>query len=180
MIDVEFDTLTMAHQPETSRLVAALRSEDDIGAVIRCHFEVERAAEHALEVITQGRFKVARANYLSEKLNLLEILGAPQAFLGAARLMNKHRNGLAHRGVDQITAEQEAEYSAAVRRVFPQYGEDFRLRATKGTDWSFEKIYADCSVRERYVWSTGFVIVMVGELPQFMAKYFATAAQRQE
>ncbi|MEI9409914.1 hypothetical protein [Mesorhizobium salmacidum] len=177
-IDLRFDTLTMSHQADASRLIAALRGEDDIGAVIRCHFEVERAAEHALDVITVGRFKVARADYLYDKLNVLEMLGAPKAYLEPARLMNKHRNALAHKGIEQITSQQEAEYTAAVREVFPQYTEDFRLQATKGTEWSFDKLYKDSSTRERYVWSTSLVIPMLSELPQFMAKYFALATAR--
>lgn len=174
-IDVKFETLTISHEVETKRLAEALFSEDEIDAVIRCHFELERAAIHALEVITQGRWKAGRSNYLKDKLNLLEIIAVPRHLLAPANLLNQHRNDLAHKGVDKITEQQEAEFTRLTRVALPQYHDDYSLKVSGKR--TFDKKYRECSVKERYVMTAGVVVMLVGGLPEILAGYYSQAAE---
>ncbi|MFA6155056.1 hypothetical protein [Mesorhizobium sp.] len=176
-IDLDLGTMTIAHNPDTARIAAALFSEDDIGAVIRCHFEVERATTHAVSVITQDRWRVVKnCRYLADKLNLLEVIGVPKHFLEPARALNRHRNGLAHQGVDEITEDQETEITRLTRLVFPNYHDDFELRVSGRH--TFNKKYRDCSTKERYVMTVGQVAMMIAGLPEILAKYYVEAATR--
>lgn len=156
-----------SHSPDTARLATAFFSNDDIGALIRCHFEVERAAAHALDILTQERWKAAKCRYLNDKLNALEMIGAPPNILAPAKILNKHRNRLAHDGVDTILYEQEAEFTLSVRSVLPQYTDDFKIIINGSR--SFEGKVSDCTTRQRYVVSCGFVTMLVGSIPKIMA-----------
>ncbi|PQA73515.1 hypothetical protein [Brucella oryzae] len=169
-ISLDLGEVISEHEPDTKRLAAAFFSDDDIGALIRCHFEVERAAIHALEIMTQGRWKTANCRYLNDKLNILEVIGAPPALLAPARILNKHRNSLAHSGIDIITREQEHEFTASVRRFFPQYTLDSKIDF-RGTQ-TFNGTINDCSHRQRYVISASFLTMAMSSIPKILAKYF--------
>lgn len=164
---LDLGNFVSSHSPDTARLAAAFFSNDDIGALIRCHFELERAATHALDVLTQGRWKAAKCRYLNDKLNALEMIGAPPTILASAKILNRHRNRLAHDGVDTISSEQEAEFTLSVRSVMPQYTDDFRVIISGSMN--FDDKVSNCTVRQRYVISCGFVVMLVGSIPQIMA-----------
>lgn len=122
-IDIDLGDFTIAYDIDTSRLVASFFSEDDIGVVIRCHFEVERAATHSLENLTRGRWRKLRTQYLSDLLNLLEVLGAPVKLLAPARTLNSQRNEFAHKGMVELSEQALLDLVRSVRAFLPQsYG----------------------------------------------------------
>ncbi|WP_407976082.1 hypothetical protein ACJKIH_02885 [Brucella pseudogrignonensis] len=164
------------HDPDTGRLASAFFSDDDIGTLIRCHFEVERAAIHALDVITQERWKIAKYRYLNDKINFLEVIGAPPALLAPARVLNKHRNALAHSGIDTITEEQEHEFTTSVRSFFPQYSSDSNV--SFHGKYTFDGKLSECSQRQRYVISASVLIMGLSNVPRIMAKYWDKANHR--
>ncbi len=174
-VSLHIENFKTGHDPDTGRLSSAFFSDDDIGTLIRCHFEVERAAIHALDILTQERWKIAKYRYLNDKINFLEVIGAPPALLTPARILNKHRNALAHSGIDIITEEQEQEFTASIRSFFPQYSSDstvsFRGKKT------FDGKLSECSHRQRYVVSASFLIMGLSGIPKLMATYWETANQ---
>lgn len=176
-IDIDLGDLTISHDIEIGRLVAALFSEDDIGAIIRCHFEMERAIVYALGVITQDRWKVAKPAYLSDKLNLLEMLGLSRHLLAPARALNRHRNALAHNGLEKLTSAHEREFTGLVRAVCPQFHDDYTIQI-RGKR-TFDATFRDCSTKERYVISAGIAMMLLAASPEMLGKYHSQSAEGQ-
>lgn len=163
----DIGTVTFSFDIDTSRLKAALLSEDDIGAMIRCHFEAERAAIHVLDAVTAGRFgqkRSRRYQYLSDKLDLLEIIGLEVLHLEPLRYINKHRNKFAHDGQDRITQTQVGELWGAVTRAASQLNEDTRFTFA-GDDRYRDVRVGDLGLRERYVIGASSAIGLFAALP---------------
>ena len=168
-ISLRLGELTVGHEPDTARYTAAFFSEDDLGTIIRCHFEVERAANRSLEVITQGRWKKVRSQYLSEKLNLLEMVGAPQKLLAPARTLNNQRNDFAHKGLEEISEQQFLDLVRGVRAFLPQFHDDYRVIFHGKRE--FDSAFKDCSIRQRYAATSFILSMLVGGIPELVAAY---------
>lgn len=168
-ISLRIGELTIGHQPDTGRFTSAFFAEDDLGAIIRCHFEVERAAIRSLDVITQGRWKKTRSQYLSEKLNLLEVVGAPLKLLAPARILNKQRNEFAHDGIDAISEQQSLDLLRSLRAFYPTFNDDYRV-IFHGLR-QFDAAFRDCTLRQRYVATAMFLTLLIGGIPELIAAY---------
>lgn len=168
-IDVKLDTVTLGHDIDPKRFSAAFFGEDDIGAVIRCHYEVEKAAIYALDVLTDGRWKRLRSQYLSEKLNLLEVLGAPPRLLVPARTLNNQRNDFAHEGLDTLDPQKELDLTRSVRAFFPQFNDDYSIILHGKREFAGK--FSECSPRQKYVVSAAILSALVGSIPVLMKKY---------
>lgn len=153
------------------RLRQALTSEDDIGSIIRCHFEAERAATHVLEVLTAGRFaKVSerKGRYLSDKLNLLEILGVAPLQLEPIRSLNRHRNRFAHDGQDVITESHVTELWGTLSLVAPNMTRDSRY--TLGNHARYQDVrICNLDAREQYVIAACAAVALLAAFPEILA-----------
>ncbi len=165
-IDLKLERLTTSHDIDTARVAAAFFAEDDIGMIIRCHFLLERAAIHALEVITDGRWKKNRSKYLGEKLEILAIIGAPPRILAPARTLNNLRNDFAHEGVEAITTQTEADLTRGVRAFYPKLTDDFGVSFTGSR--TFTGRFGDCTPRQRYALAASVLTMFVGGIPELM------------
>lgn len=162
--------ITFSFDLDTSRLKSALLSEDDIGAVIRCHFEAERAASHVLHIVTAGRvgrFGERRFRYLSDKLDLLEVVGLEALHLQPLRFVNTHRNKFAHEGHDRINQTQVSELWGALSSVAPKFNDDSRF-TWHGNDRYDNVRVGDLSLKERYVLGASNAIGLFASLPEIL------------
>jgi hypothetical protein len=151
---MDIGTVTLDYNPDVEAIKDALTATDDIGVVIRCHFQAERAIVHLLDSLTTGRFskKADRYRYLSNKLDLLEVLGFQPDWVAPLRVVNAHRNHFAHQGQDTLKETDERELKEAVSRVFGVVANPelkMRLPIFEG-----DRFYADCDLRTRYVMMT--------------------------
>lgn len=168
-IDLDLGNLTIGHDVDTKRLGAAFFSDDDIGVVTRCHFEVERAATHSLDKLTARRWRKVRSKYLSDQLNLLEMLGAPPKLLAPARTLNNLRNDFAHGGIEELSEERLLDLLRGVRSFLPQFHDDFEIRIRGKREFTAK--FRDCSIRQRYVLTTSVLLMLIGGLPEIMSAY---------
>lgn len=159
------------HDFDIKRFTSAFFAEEDIAAMVRCHFEVERAAIRSLDVLTGGRWEKVRSQYLSEKLNLLEMIGAPPKLLAPARTINNQRNEFAHKGWEEISEQQMLDVVRGVRAFFPQFHDDYDV-IFHGKR-KFNAKFHECSIRQRYVLTTGILTMFIGGLPEIMRIYFS-------
>lgn len=173
---MDFGNIKMSFDPDMNRVASALLSEDDIGAVIRCHFEAERAVEHVLMSITNGRYGFGKLTYkyLSDKVKLLKVLGVPPHFLVPLERLNKHRNQFAHEGLEQIANEQALELRDAVKLLYPVFDDNFRM--TLHGKREFDKCYRDCSTKERYVVSSTVAMSLIAAFPEMVMAASTQAA----
>lgn len=160
---IDLGTLVISFNPDTKRLSKALFTEDDIGAVLRCHFEAERATVHALSLIDQNPPSKRSLQYLSQQLSRLEALGAPAPYLKPLRILNSHRNSFAHRGQEVLTEKQATELREAIGEVLPalKTGGSLRVHGAR----PFNKTYDEATTKERYVMSTASALFLVAALP---------------
>ncbi|KQU66653.1 hypothetical protein ASC75_08430 [Aminobacter sp. DSM 101952] len=168
-IDLKFETLTIGHELDTKRLASAFFAEDALGVVVRCHFEVERAAIRALDTLTGNRWRKTRSQYLAEKLNLLEMLGAPEPVLVPARTLNKQRNAFAHDGLEEISEQQLLDIVRGIRDFLPQFQDDYRIQLHGERE--FSGAFKECSIHQKYAVASSILAMLVGGIPEFMRAY---------
>lgn len=155
----------MQHDLDTSRFAAALLEADDVGAVIRCHYEAERALDYVLEKLTDGRSRRKAKNWaFSVKLEVCHLLGVREIWTVPLKLLNDHRNDFAHKGIDRFGDQQVMDMFHQVRQMSPAFDESFRM--TFEGKHSFDKAYNECSRKERYVMLVAFVVGLFSSLPQ--------------
>ncbi len=91
----------------------AIDTPDDIGAVVRIHFEIDRALTHIIETMVPNP-SVLRHHYMSQRLSYLESLGLPTDRLAPARAINVLRNKFAHKEKEHIQAADIDELERAI------------------------------------------------------------------
>lgn len=99
------------------RVLAALKSVDDIGVVIRSHYELERAAVRALQKL-YPRYDALGHQYLSQHMKALRAVGAQGKIFQAADYINRVRNEFAHGGTEQISQQHLSELCSQVSGAF--------------------------------------------------------------
>ncbi|MDQ0301422.1 hypothetical protein [Ancylobacter polymorphus] len=146
-----FEKLVTNHKIDMKRLKAAFFAEDDIGAVIRCHYEAERALIHALDKLTSGRAtKDKKKNkYFADSLNILFILGVADQIIKPMEILNNVRNGFAHKGHETIDDKAITELQAAVATFTDTPLETFIIKFEGGK--TFEESYDKLSKRQKFV-----------------------------
>ncbi|MCO4316363.1 hypothetical protein M8997_004140 [Phyllobacterium sp. 21LDTY02-6] len=122
--------MTLNFNPNGQRLLKALRGDDDIGSLVRCQFEADRAAIAVLEKLTHGRYKPQDDKYLTERLRLCRLFGVSDRLIQPLRTLNKHRNAFAHDGTDEITEQQFLDLFRQVKEVYEPL-EELTLAVTK-------------------------------------------------
>ncbi|MGU9980133.1 hypothetical protein ACJ4V0_08830 [Phreatobacter sp. HK31-P] len=133
------------------RFLEALKSSDDIGVIIRCHYEAERAIDSVIAHKTNDRYLVDRSGfrYLSQKIEVLHLLGVAEIYLSPFTIMNSHRNRFAHRGDEKISKADVDQLVKAVGKVGIKWREDTPVRLNLSE--SFEGRLKDLPLRQRYV-----------------------------
>jgi hypothetical protein len=162
--------LIMEHEVNTKRIVKALIGGDEVGALVRCHFEAEQAINHVLNQLSGGRTKreVERWQQIANKLEICRVLGVGDNFCAPLKTLNKHRNDFAHNGRDTLDEQEVLDLFRQVRIAYPQFDDSFHISV--GGEQQFDKIYKNCSNKEKYVICCALAITMFSNMPQIMAK----------
>jgi len=154
-VDFDFDL-------DTKRLIDSFYADNDLYAVIRSHFETERALIHGLRKLTGKSPKHISRNIQTfhKKCEGLETSGINPAFIRPLRLLNCHRNRFAHYDELEITNHQLLELQGSVRTISPTVNDDFLFRDRSIVDGHirFEARYRDLSRRQKYVFNVGTAI----------------------
>lgn len=101
---MDIGSVTIEHDIDRSKILDALFTEDDIGTIIRIHFEAERALNWLLHKLTDGRSeKVVKSWKFSQKLDLCYLLGMPDRWLSPIKTLNKDGNSFAHGSQSEFT-----------------------------------------------------------------------------
>jgi hypothetical protein len=151
--------MTLNFSPSNSRLKKAMFGEDDIGSIIRCQFEADRAAIAVLTKLTNGRYKAADDRYLSDRLRLCALFGVDDLLIQPLKTINKHRNAFAHDGTDEITEQQFTDLFRQVSHAYPKVKQiiiEFRGEET------VEIALANATVRQKYVLACIMAIALFG------------------
>lgn len=101
----------------------AAETEDDIGAVLRCHLLTEKFLIWFLDtkLSKQLRVYIKEPREFGGKLSLAVALGLPLPFAAVAKQLNNIRNDLAHRpsGLDPSQVEQLGREVEGLKAVDP-------------------------------------------------------------
>jgi hypothetical protein len=106
---------------DTSRLMQALRTPDDIGSVIRIHKDLDRELRRIVHLMVpkSGR---AKLRSMTDRIVCLRAAGLPETRLAAARTINAVRNALAHGEKECL---DEADVEALLRALQVVLGDDY-------------------------------------------------------
>jgi hypothetical protein len=80
---------------DTSRMMKALKTSDDIGAIVRLHSDLDRVLKHIVRVMAPwcGRPKL---QYMNQRIEHLKGAGLSEKRLAASRTINAVRNEFVH------------------------------------------------------------------------------------
>lgn len=166
---MDIGTVTIEHEIDTSKFIDAVFTKDDIGAIIRVHFEAERVLNWLLGKLTDGRSeKVVKSWKFSQKLDLCYLIGMPEKWLSPIKTLNKHRNSFAHGFQSEFTDEQIIDLYHQVRRISKKFTTTMQLEV-KGTTPLY-KTYEECSNKEKYVMLIMFTVGMWAAFLQIKEK----------
>ncbi len=101
---------------DSGRLRRAIETPDNIGAVIRLHFEIDRALDHIVSVMVPAPQHINH-QYLEQRIRFLLSLGIPEIRLIPARIINRIRNDFAHREKDEFLDADIAVLSEAIEAL---------------------------------------------------------------
>jgi hypothetical protein len=151
------------------RLELAFKSSDVVGAVVRCQYEMERAALRSLTKIIP-KYHLLKHRYLSDHLKTYRAMGCNGAIFQVADYVNKVRNEFAHDGIEELTTQHLTE-------LFSQAGNGFGLRNIR--DWNIEagvwgmtssKTVADLTNQQAFVFVSALGAGAIDTLPQRIPK----------
>lgn len=165
MFDV--GTITIEHDVDTSRFIGALFEADDVGAIIRCHYETERALEFVLEKLSDGRSKRTKGWTFANRLEVCRILGVRDIWAAPIQTINNQRNDFAHKGQLLVEDQQMLDLYHQLRRIYPKFSQSFRLKISGSR--AFDKEFGQCSNKEKYVILASVITSLFCSLPQMAA-----------
>lgn len=162
---VDIGTIDLQHDINSERFLAALFEADDVGAMVRCHYEAEQAINYVLDKLTGGRSKRKAVQWsFAQKLEVCHLLGIGENWLSPIKTHNGVRNDFAHKGLDEIDDQMVLDMVHLVRKLYPAFDDKFRLTVTGKR--SFDKTYVEASLKERYVMCMMIAVFFLSSVPQ--------------
>ncbi|MGO4683370.1 hypothetical protein [Hyphomicrobium sp. 2TAF46] len=147
------------------RFEAAFVSTDDIGIVVRCEYEIERAAYRALSAMVP-KYDKFKHRYLSDHLKTFRAFNFSGPIFQVADYVRKVRNEFAHDGIEQITEQH-------VKELCSQAGSGFGGRPI--LDWTLglgmwgakrETKWSEFNSRQQFVLISATDAAAIDTLPQ--------------
>lgn len=86
---------------DSARMIRAIDTPDDIGAVVPLQFEIDRALAHIVGAMVPAAQHLNH-RYMDERIRFLLSLGMPEIRLQPARVINTIRNKFAHREKESL------------------------------------------------------------------------------
>lgn len=142
-------TVTFNFEPDSARLIRAIETPDDVGAVIRVHFEIDRALEHIVNVMIPTP-SLLRHQYMDSRIRFLLALGLPEVRIAPAKVINEIRNKFAHREKENFENSDIAKLSGSVTALIgkevPTHFALIHKRADSQREWQ----YGDMTLKEKF------------------------------
>lgn len=154
-MDITFD-----FDPDVARIKRAYDTQDDIGSIIRVHYEIERCLSHIMPRIFRNPKKLG-ASRVGPKLERLEAVGYTGPVIELAKAIDDIRNGVAHRDREEL-AEADIERLDA---IFTQLPSKCPLAKYKIHLWGNDVSYADMLLRQKFCVYGGTAVMGLASLP---------------
>lgn len=150
--------------PDTSRIFRALTTSDDIGALLRTHFDAERALS---QVIAEAYVNsdALRLRSFEQKISALEARGVLPLRLAPTRIVNDVRNDFAHRGRENFEPSDvkklwDAVNKFALNTITPDFNITYGPNGTSET-----QILGSMADREKFVILASIATMWIASLP---------------
>jgi hypothetical protein len=160
---------------DTRRMMRAIDTDDDIGAVIRVHFEIDRALSHVIARLVPKPAELS-LRYTEARVRLLLALGIPEVRLSPIQVVNRIRNSFAHdEGKETISEGDVRQLEASVStmmagRKIPTH---FTLRH-KSTAAERSWVYSAMTLKEKFCLGGFFIVAGVATLENDFQPFLAT------
>lgn len=148
-----------------------MQTDDEIGAMIRVHYELDRALRFVVEAMVPSS-KCLKLNYTSQRINLLIALGMPEIRLKPTKIVNAIRNDFAHREKEAFVDDDVSSLHHAIERVYARpIPATFRLDFhSKIEGESRSWIYGDMNLKEKFCFLGSLTLASIATIPnQFEA-----------
>ncbi|OYU90128.1 MAG: hypothetical protein CFE29_14105 [Bradyrhizobiaceae bacterium PARB1] len=151
-------TTVLKFDLDYERMMRAMTTPDDIGAVMRVHSELDATFKHVVDtMLPSGR--PHKHQYLSERINRLREAGLVEIRLAPAAVINAVRNKFAHHDKEQFQTRDVVKLAAAVEALYggrkiPDHFEILDNRKGFERRWRF----GDMNDKERFVFY-GFMAI---------------------
>lgn len=144
------ETTTFNFAVDTTRMIRAIDTPDDIGAVVRLHFEIDRALEHVVNVMVPAAQHLQH-RFMEQRIRFLQALGMPNVRIQPARVINTIRNNFAHREKEALSPQDvttlEGPVSELLGRNIPTH---FALQHKKKDGSRRDWVYETMSPKEQF------------------------------
>jgi len=161
---VDVGKITFDHDIDSKRIIDAIHEPDDVGAIIRIHFETERAIDYTLKKLTSGRYESEKSRWkFEQKVEILQLLGTPRKWLYPIKTLNKHRNKFAHEGKTSIETQEFLDLFRQVKAIAPNIGEGSIITIEKENVTS--KPLENFRTKEKYIILIAMVCSFICAIP---------------
>jgi hypothetical protein len=149
---------------DTARLLRAFESADDVGAIIRTHYELDRALSHVLAKFYANPKKLS-ANRVGPKIERLEALGFGGSRIEALRTIDDIRNAVAHRDQEEVRVQDVAALRTKIDELSSgRFSDEWRFSYRAQSNTLATK-YSDMTLRQQFCLLAFLAIAAVVALP---------------
>jgi hypothetical protein len=127
---------------DTSRMMKALKTPDDIGAIIRLHKDLDRELKHIVSVMVPKSSR-PKLRSMSQRIECLKAAGLSENRLAASQTINLIRNALTHGNKECLDDSDVDRLQKAIGLVL---GEDYTqtslhdLTTDPHGDWDYRNV----------------------------------------
>lgn len=147
------------------RFESAFKSLDDVGAVVRCEYEIEQAARRALTAIVP-RYNLMKHRYLSDHLKMFRAFGCQGPIFQVAEQVKTIRNDFAHQGAEEITDKHLVEMKSQCGNGFGGRAIDAWVIQAGMWGLARDHKWSDLPNRQRFVLISMLDAAALDTLPQ--------------
>jgi len=131
---------------DTGRMIRAMETDDDVGAIVRLHFEVDRALAHVISAMIPNAEHLNH-NYMEQRIRFLSALGLPETRIHPARILNEIRNRFAHKEKEIFVPQDISRLRDAVETLYQRKIPDHFVLAMNRKDLHQEWKFGDMDLR---------------------------------
>jgi hypothetical protein len=148
---------------DTSRLTRAIDTADDIGAVIRIHFEIDRALEHIITAMIPNA-SALRHRYMGQRIAFLRALGLHEVRLLPVTIINEIRNKFAHHEKEGVSASDIARLHDSITALFGKEIPTHFGLLHKKSDTVREWVYGEMTLKEKFCFLGYFALAGIAAI----------------
>lgn len=144
------ESITLNFDINTGKLMRAMTADDDIGAIVRLHLEIDRALVHIIKAMVPAP-EHFRMRFTGQRINFLRALGLPNLRLEPVSVINSVRNKFAHEDRETILEADVLNLKQAVEALYARKLPDtFEVRYHKKDGSERRWVYREMNHKERF------------------------------